>query len=195
MPAFDLRGRQSMFSRQLRFLRFNIADRNGGLMNIQPALSRSLILRVSLFTVIGAVVAFSLAQDPAKQEDPLPPGSNQLIQAEELVQALKGARKPVVLYVGPKTIYAQAHIPGAENSGPVARPEGMEKLRARAASLAKDSPVVIYCGCCPWDHCPNIRPAYAELKKAGFTNVRVLYLENSFGANWKDKGLPVATGE
>ena len=77
----------------------------------------------------------------------------------------------------------------------MARPEGMEKLRARAASLAKDSPVVIYCGCCPWDHCPNIRPAYAELKKPGFARVRVLFLENSFGANWKDKGLPVATGE
>jgi rhodanese-related sulfurtransferase len=167
-------------------------------MNIQPALSRSFIFRVSLlFTVIAAVVGFVLAQDPAKQqqEDPLPPGNKQLIQSEELAQALKGVRKPVVLYVGPKSIYAQAHIPGAENIGPVARPEGMEKLRARAASLPKDSPVVIYCGCCPWDHCPNIRPAYAELKKAGFTSVRVLYLENSFGANWKDKGFPVATGE
>ena len=164
-------------------------------MNIQPALSRSFIFRVSLFTAIAAAVVFALAQDPAKQEDPLPPGSNQLIQPEELAQALKGARKPVVLYVGPKTFYAQAHIPGAENIGPVGRPEGMEKLRARAASLAKDTPVVIYCGCCPWAHCPNIRPAYAELKKAGFTNVRALYLENSFGTNWKDKGLPVATGE
>ena len=162
-------------------------------MNIQAARSRSIILRVSLFTVIAAV-GFALAQDLGKQ-DPLPPGSNQLIQAGELAQALKAARKPVVLYVGPKSIYAQAHIPGAENIGPVVRPEGMEKLRARTTSLAKDSPVVIYCGCCPWEHCPNIRPAYSELKKAGFTNIRVLYLENSFGANWKDKGLPVATGE
>ena len=164
-------------------------------MNIFPALSSRFIVRVSLFSVIAAAVAFALAQDPAKQEDPLPPGSNQLIHSEELAQALKGARKPVVLYVGPKSIYAQAHIPGAENIGPVTRPEGMEKLHARAASLAKDSTVVIYCGCCAWDHCPNVRPAYAELKKAGFTNVRVLYLENSFGTNWKDKGLPVATGE
>jgi thiosulfate/3-mercaptopyruvate sulfurtransferase len=164
-------------------------------MNIQPALSRSFIFRVSLFTVIAAAVAFALAQDPAKQEDPLPPGSDQLIQPEELAQALKGTRPPVVLYVGPKSFYAQAHIPGAENIGPVGRPEGMEKLRARAASLSKDSRVVIYCGCCPWDHCPNVRPADAELKKAGFTGVRVLYLETSFGTNWKDKGLPVAAGE
>jgi rhodanese-related sulfurtransferase len=164
-------------------------------MNIQPALFRSFIVRASIFAVMAAAVAFALAQNPAKQEDPLPLGSNQLIQPEELAQALKGAGKPVVLYVGPRSIYVQAHIRGAEDIGPVGRPEGVEKLRARAASLAKDSPVVIYCGCCPWDHCPNIRPAYAELKKAGFTNVRALYLENSFGANWKDKGLPVATGE
>jgi thiosulfate/3-mercaptopyruvate sulfurtransferase len=163
-------------------------------MNIRSAFSRT-IFRVSLFAVITAAVAFALARDPAKHEDPLPPGSQQLIQPEELAHALKEARKPVVLYVGPKTIYAQAHIPGAENIGPVSRPEGMEKLRARAASLAKDSPVVIYCGCCPFDHCPNIRPAYAELKKDEFTNVRVLYLENSFGTDWKDKGLPVAAGE
>jgi thiosulfate/3-mercaptopyruvate sulfurtransferase len=157
----------------------------------QSAFSRSLIFRVSLFTLVAAAVALALPQ----QEDPLPPGSDQLIQAQELAQALQGARKPVVLYVGPKSIYAQAHIPGAENIGPVSRPEGMEKLRARATSLPKDSPVVIYCGCCVWDHCPNIRPAFAELKRAGFTSVRVLYLETSFGANWKDKGLPVATGE
>jgi thiosulfate/3-mercaptopyruvate sulfurtransferase len=165
-------------------------------MDIQPALSRTFIFRVSLLlTVMSAVVGCVLAQDPAKQQDPLPPGSKQLIQVEELAQALKGPRKPVVFYVGPKTIYAQAHIPGAENIGPVSRPEGMEKLRARTASLAKDARVVIYCGCCPWDHCPNIRPAYAALKKSGFTNVRALYLENSFGENWKDKGLPVASGE
>ena len=161
-------------------------------MNI--ALSRSFIFRGSLLIVIAAV-GFALAQNPEKQADPLPPGSKQSIQPEELAQVLKGTRKPVVFYVGPKSIYAQAHIPGAENIGPVGRPEGLENLRARIASLSKDSLVVIYCGCCPWDHCPNIRPAFAELKKAGFTNVRALYLETSFGTDWKDKGFPVATGE
>ena len=138
------------------------------------------------------------AQSPAKPAataNDVPVASQ--IQAEELVQSIKsgGAQKPVVLYVGPKAFYTQAHIPGAEFIGPVARPEGMEKLRTRAASLAKDGPVVIYCGCCPWDHCPNIRPAFAELKKLGFTRVRVLYLANSFGVNWADKGFPVAKGE
>jgi thiosulfate/3-mercaptopyruvate sulfurtransferase len=156
---------------------------------------RTLIVRLLLLTAVVAVVAFAAAQAPAKPADDVPAASQ--IQADELVQAMKatGAQKPVVLYVGPKAFFVQAHIPGAEDIGPVAKTEGMEKLRARAASLPKDGAVVIYCGCCPWDHCPNIRPAFAELKKAGFAKVRVLYLATSFGVDWAGKGLPVAKGE
>ena len=157
----------------------------------------SLILRRLLLTTVIAALALASAQTakPTSATDDIPTASQ--IQPSELAQAMKatGAQKPVVLYVGPKAFYAQAHIPGSEFIGPVGKPEGMEKLRARAASLPKDGAVVIYCGCCPWDHCPNIRPAFAELKKAGFTKVRILYLATSFGADWKDKGLPVASGE
>jgi thiosulfate/3-mercaptopyruvate sulfurtransferase len=165
------------------------------LMN--PGSTSTFLLRLSLFLLTAIVIAS--AQSPAKPaasaNDDVPAASQ--IQPEELVQTIKsgGAQKPVVLYVGPKAFYTQAHIPGAENIGPVGKPEGIEKLRARAASLSKDGPVVIYCGCCPWDHCPNIRPAFAELRKMGFTRVRVLYLANSFGVNWAEKGFPVAKGE
>lgn len=156
------------------------------------------LLRLSSLPALLAAMVIASAQSPVKPAataNDVPAASQ--IQPEELVQSIKsgGAQKPVVLYVGPKAFYTQAHIPGAEFIGPVARPEGMEKLRVRAASLAKDGPVVIYCGCCPWDHCPNIRPAFTELKKMGFTRVRVLYLANSFGVNWADKGFPVAKGE
>jgi thiosulfate/3-mercaptopyruvate sulfurtransferase len=138
-----------------------------------------------------------LALSAFAQNNELPPGSPQLIQPEDLAKIMQPAsgQKPVVLYVGPHTFYAQSHIPGAEYIGPVAKPEGMDKLRSRAKSLAHDSLVVIYCGCCPWDHCPNIRPAYRELEKMGFTKLRVLYLATSFGNNWTDQGYPVAKGE
>jgi hypothetical protein len=165
------------------------------LMNLES--TSTFLLRLSLLLLTAIVIAS--AQSPAKPaasaNDDVPAASQ--IQPEELVQTIKGGgvQKPVVLYVGPKAFYTQAHIPGAEFIGPVARPEGMEKLRARAASLSKDGPVVIYCGCCPWDHCPNIHPAFAELRKMGFTRVSVLYLANSFGVNWADKGFPVAKGE
>lgn len=158
--------------------------------------SRTIILRLLLLTAVVTVLAFASVQAPAKPAPDDIPAASQM-QPAELVQAMKatGAQKPVVLYVGPKAFFLQAHIPGAENIGPVGKPEGMEKLRARAASLPKDGPVVIYCGCCPWDHCPNIRPAFAELRKAGFARVRVLYLATSFGADWAEKGLPIAKGE
>jgi len=166
------------------------------LMN--PGSTSTFLLRLSLLTALLMAMVIASAQNPAKPAalaNDVPVASQ--IQPEELVQTIKsgGAQKPVVLYVGPKAFYTQAHVPGAEFIGPVARPEGMEKLRARAASLSKDGPIVIYCGCCPWDHCPNIGPAFAELKKMGFTRVRVLYLANSFGVNWADRGFPVAKGE
>lgn len=139
-----------------------------------------------------AAMVFTAAAYAGAPADEIPSGS--LIQPAELAQALKSGEKPVILYTGPEAIYVQAHIPGAENVGTVSKPEGMQKLRARAAAIKKDASVVIYCGCCPWDHCPNIRPAFAELKKMGFTKVRVLYLQTSLGADWKDKGFPVASG-
>ena len=165
---------------------------------MNPGSTSTFLLRLSLLTALFMAMVIASAQSPAKPAATANdvPATSQ-IQPEELVQTIKsgGAQKPVVLYVGPKAFYTQAHVPGAEFIGPVARPEGMEKLRARAASLSKDGSVVIYCGCCPWDHCPNIGPAFAELKKMGFTRVRVLYLASSFGVNWADKGFPVAKGE
>jgi rhodanese-related sulfurtransferase len=162
-------------------------------MKLISGSARTLALCLLPLTAVIAVAAFVVAQTSAKPAGDIPAASQ--MQPADLVQAMKSAQKPLVLYVGPKAFYAQGHIPGSEFIGPVGKPEGMDKLRARATSLAKDSAVVIYCGCCPWDHCPNIRPAFAELKKQGFTNVRVLYLATSFGADWKDKGLPVASGE
>jgi thiosulfate/3-mercaptopyruvate sulfurtransferase len=169
------------------------------LMNPGSISSRTLILRWSILAATVAAMVFASVQNspkPANAADELAPGSPLLIQPEELVQAMKarGPGKPVVLYVGPKSFYLQAHIPGTDFVGPVG-PEHLEHVRARIAPLPKDAPVVIYCGCCPWDHCPNIRPAFAELQKEGFTHVRVLYLANNFGTNWKDKGFPVASGE
>lgn len=137
----------------------------------------------------------STAKPPSPASE-LPPGSPELIRPAELAKALSSTgAKAIVFNVGPRVIYLQAHIPGAEYMGPAANPEGLEKLRARAASLPRDSFLVIYCGCCPWEHCPNLRPAYKELKQMGFTRLKVLYIANSFGTDWVEKGYPTAKGE
>jgi Rhodanese-like domain len=143
------------------------------------------------FTLV--LSAFGVAAPDAADKD-LQPGSPVIMQAQELAQALKKPTKPLVFYVGPEMFYQQGHIPGAEFLGPAERPEGLKKLQARAASLPRNSSIVIYCGCCPWSHCPNIHPAYNELKKMGFTHLRVLYLQMSFGTDWAEKGYPIQKG-
>jgi len=136
-------------------------------------------------------------QKTQPQAAELTPSSPALIRPEELAKAIQssGAAKPIVFNIGPHLIWVQAHIPGAEYIGPTASPQGLEKLRARAATLPRDSFVVIYCGCCPWEHCPNIKPAYQELQQMGFTKLKVLYIGNSFGTDWVEKGYPTAKSE
>ena len=154
-------------------------------------LAESLLLAWLLTAVLAAAPA-AVAQ---AQSTELSPASADLIRPEELAKALQSAARPTVLNVGPRMIYVQAHIPGAEFIGPANKSEGLEKLRARVGSLPRDSFVVIYCGCCPWEHCPNIRPAYGELKQMGFTRLKVLYIATSFGSDWVEKGYPTAKGE
>ena len=156
---------------------------------------KSLTLHVLPLAIAFALVlpAFGVATPDAADKD-LQPGSPVIMQATELAQALKKSARPLVFYVGPEMFYQQGHIPGAEFLGPAERPEGLKKLQVRAASLPRSSSIVIYCGCCPWSHCPNIHPAYNELKKMGFTHLRVLYLQTSFGTDWAEKGYPVQKG-
>jgi thiosulfate/3-mercaptopyruvate sulfurtransferase len=155
--------------------------------------SASAFVPVVLLLVALAAVAQSGPQ-PAPSD--LPPGSAALIQPEQLLKVLQGrGAKAAVLYVGPRFLYGQAHIPGAEFIGPSSDSQSLQRLRKRAASLPKNVVVVLYCGCCPWEHCPNIRPAYKELQKLGFKNVKALYLANSFGTNWVEKNYPVEKGD
>lgn len=119
-----------------------------------------------------------------------------LLQPEVLANQLQaGGARPTILYVGPKFLYTQAHVAGAEFIGPASDAQSLGRLKARVAALPKKAQVVLYCGCCPWDHCPNIRPAYAELRKLGFRNVKAVYMATSLGRDWVEKGYPTEKGE
>ena len=120
----------------------------------------------------------------------------QLIQPEELNRLLhvKGASKPLMLQMGSRMLFAQAHIAGSEYVGAGAQPEGLNQLRTRVALLNRKTFIVLYCGCCPWNRCPNVAPAFKLLRDLGFTNVKVLYMANNLGSDWVDKGYPVERG-
>jgi thiosulfate/3-mercaptopyruvate sulfurtransferase len=114
-----------------------------------------------------------------------------VIQPADLAAQLAKNPKPTILYVGPNLLYRSKHIPGAVFAGPGNRPEGLNLLRAAAKDLPRDRQVVIYCGCCPWDHCPNIHPAFETLRQMGFKNVKAMYSPIGFKQDWIDRGYPV----
>jgi thiosulfate/3-mercaptopyruvate sulfurtransferase len=170
---------------------------------------------VSIFFAI-LCSCFALAQEPVLFDGSNPvvlafqggsgqsalPGGDAIPQAhlitpEELSKSLRSsnAKKPLLFAVGPHTLYAQAHIPGSEYIGAGSSQAGQQKLAERVKGLPHNTPIVIYCGCCPWGHCPNMHPAYQTLKSLGFTNVKALYIADNFGTDWVNKGYPVATGE
>jgi thiosulfate/3-mercaptopyruvate sulfurtransferase len=147
-----------------------------------------------ILLIVGLVLVASVSA-VAQQASLIP--SAQLINPDELMKALQspGSEKPLLIQVGSHVLYSQAHIPGSEYIGPASSESGLQQLRKRVEPLPRNKFIVIYCGCCPWSHCPNVKPANDALHAMGFTNVRVLYIANNFGADWVDKNYPVAKGD
>jgi thiosulfate/3-mercaptopyruvate sulfurtransferase len=153
----------------------------------------NLRIAVGTLTILGIVLSGPLSFPYQATEIP----TARLIQPEELVRALQSAKgdKPVVIQVGSHVLYSQAHIPGSEYIGPASSEDGLQQLRKRVETLPRNKSIILYCGCCPWSHCPNVKPADDALRALGFTNVKVLYIANNFGTDWVDKGYPVAKGD
>ena len=119
-------------------------------------------------------------QDPIKKE--------QLIQPQELAYLINNPKavKPVIFNVGNVD-----QIKGAINIGALNTDEGMKKFKFEVGSLAKDKQIVVYCGCCSSDNCPNIRPAIKYLIDNGYKNAKVLNIPVGIKEDWVQKGFPV----
>ena len=112
------------------------------------------------------------------------------MQPDQLRTLLKSNHAPLVLQVGSHLLFQEAHIPGSKYAGPGSQESGLKALQQAVSSLPKSHAVVLYCGCCPWDRCPNIGPAWQRLHQMGYSNVKVLYLPNNFGDDWAARGYP-----
>jgi thiosulfate/3-mercaptopyruvate sulfurtransferase len=112
------------------------------------------------------------------------------VEPKDVAASLAKGTAPAIFHVGPNVLYRSKHIPGAVYAGMGARPEGLAQLKATVAKLPRDREIVLYCGCCPWDHCPNIKPAMDLLRSMGFTHVKAMYIPENFKASWIDRGYP-----
>ena len=151
--------------------------------------SRRGLLRSSIAAVAVALPtmgADSPAGDPWPQTD--------LIEPAALAKLLaSGGEQLHIFCVTFPVLYRQKHIPHAQFAGPANKPESIAGLLAAVEALPKNARIVLYCGCCPMDKCPNIRPAYRALRERGFEHVRVLHLPTNFHTDWTAKGYPVVS--
>lgn len=141
----------------------------------------------SLFTFL--LVAFAIAffsTTVAQQQEPW--RSDQLMNPPDLAAILAASKadQPVIICIGPSGV-----IPGSIEAGPANESDHLKKLGDQLAKLPKDKAIVLYCGCCPFSKCPNIRPAFSLLNQRGFTNHKLLNLPRNVKADWIDAGYPV----
>jgi thiosulfate/3-mercaptopyruvate sulfurtransferase len=150
--------------------------------------SMHILNRRAMLATFGFCSAGTLLKGAAQTE---PWTSDELMQPAELARLMNSGDEPVVLCVAFPILYKQRHIAHAKFAGPAGNERGLADLRTVAATLPRTTPVVVYCGCCPMKRCPNIRPAYRELKRMGLQHVHVLSIPTNFHTDWVTKGYPV----
>jgi hypothetical protein len=137
---------------------------------------------ISLVFIILITSAFRI-----KQEEPW--SADELMMPEQLAKIITDTdvtNDPVIVNIGPA-----GSIKGAIDIGPVNESKGLNLLKDKINTIPKDKEVVIYCGCCPFKDCPNIRPAFDVLTKQGFSNARLLNLPSNLKVDWIDKNFPM----
>ena len=142
-----------------------------------------------LATILTSTLMAADSADPWKKSD--------LMTVDQLKSQLPDVKagKVTLIHVGFRKLYAQGYIPGTQYGGPGNKPEGLADLKKVVEKIPHSRAIIIYCGCCPWDVCPNIRPAFRTLKQMGFTNVKAVEIPDSLASDWAAKGYPLTRGE
>jgi hypothetical protein len=155
------------------------------------SLSKALIMKYLKTLIIVALSCLLLqvtvnAQELKLKKQVWP--DKYLMETKTLNDALKNPRaaRPDIYNIG-----FVGNIEGAKKLSPASKEAGLQLLQAAVKDKPKSSPIVIYCGCCPFEHCPNVKPAFALLQKLGYKNAKILNLPTSIKADWIDKGYPM----
>jgi len=143
--------------------------------------------KTRLLNALAAAILFS-SITPALPQSDNPWTDKQLKDPAVLAAAIADpkAPRPLIFNIGPVQ-----QIKGAIAIGPATKPDNLEKLKQQLAKLPKDKEVIIYCGCCPYSRCPNVRPAFELLQKLKFKNAKLLNLPSNLNDDWISKGYPL----
>ena len=111
----------------------------------------------------------------------------QLMPTKELADKItaNAKDKPLIFNVGP-----MENIKGAQAVGAATNATFSTKILSYLTMESKTKPIVVYCGCCSYASCPNIKPAYDYLVAQGFKNTKVLELPDGIKPDWVAKGYP-----
>ena len=144
--------------------------------------------RYTVFLSLALLASSLIFSSFKKQQQEEPWTQEQLLDPADLAKTLDNskAKQPYVYSIGPG-----ATIKGSIDIGPAQDKKNLNKLKQQLSKLPKDADIVIFCGCCPFQHCPNIRPAFTLLNDMNFTNQKLLSLQHNIKVDWIDKGLPV----
>jgi len=154
-----------------------------------------LVRRLSISPSLLAALALIAVVPVSSHTEPDPWTPQQTVQPADLAKELENSKPaPTVVFVGFKRLYTAGHIKAAQYHGTAGSEEGLKEFSAWATSLPRTTNLVIYCGCCPMEKCPNIRPAFKTLQSLGFQKIRVLLLPNDFATDWAGKGLAYDKG-
>lgn len=143
-------------------------------------MKKNLIIKYCCFFLIISSCKYSLAQTPENWT------SKELTEPAELAATLKENKNvPVIFSIGPEAI-----IPNSIDIGMVKNEKNLAKFQEQISKFPKSTNILIYCGCCPFEHCPDVRPAIALLQSMKFTNYHLLDLPNNIKTDWITKGYP-----
>ena len=141
-------------------------------------------MKKTFFYFILAITFFSFQQCSAQKPVNWTPG--QLIEPAALAKTIESNKDlPLIYCVGPGVV-----IPHSIDIGMTNDEKNLAKFKDSINNLPRNSDIVIYCGCCPFDHCPNVRPAIALLKQMKFTYYHLLDLPHNIKTDWIAKGYP-----
>lgn len=143
---------------------------------------RTKTIKLALVLIVSGITSWQTSNAQA----PVNWTNDQLLQPSDLATTLKDNKEiPVIISIGPGAI-----IPHSRDIGMIKEEENMKKFKRELENLPRDTSVVIYCGCCPYEHCPNVRPGIQVLKEMKFTNYKLLDLPHNIKIDWINKGYP-----